>query len=149
MTNRLLIIDDDPIMGDFIRLLIGKAVGKVNTPEILCALSIEAAEALIAEQRFTAILLDLKLPTSDVSETIERIPDFAARWDTPIIVISAHAEDTAIMCEEVMARGAHDFISKKRAEKDFLALGEKIDRAMSRGNAGWRFIKEHNHYGQK
>lgn len=136
-------------MGKFFPMLLERAVGAEHVPEIVHTDRLERAHELIESSRFDLVLLDLKLPGSDRDETIAKIPDLAERWQVPIIVTSAFADDPVRVGEDVICGGAHDFITKDRAQKDFRALGEKVDRAICRHRAGWHFIRERNQNGQK
>ncbi len=73
----------------------------------------EAADGLeclvkLKQQRFDAILLDIKMPKMDGLEALERIQELAP--DTPVIMISGHGTiETAV---EAVKKGAFDFLSK-------------------------------------
>lgn len=74
---------------------------------------VEAVDGLegiekVKQQKFDAILLDIKMPRMDGIEAFEKINAIAP--ETPVIMISGHANiDTAV---DAVKKGAFDFVSK-------------------------------------
>ena len=102
MNARIAIIEDDPaisgILSDFLRK---------NGCETAAAYDGNSASALLAEEQFDLILMDLMLPQKS-GEVL--IPELRAHSDTPVIVISAKSMlETRL---EVLRLGADDYILK-------------------------------------
>jgi DNA-binding NarL/FixJ family response regulator len=115
---RFLVADDHPLFREAICLLLAQL-----TKDPVCreAASLEEVEALLdAEEPFDMILLDLKMPGSEVLSGLgslrQRVPQ------TPIVIVS-HFDDDAVI-EEGLASGAVGYIPKSLPRDQILeALG--------------------------
>jgi PAS domain S-box-containing protein len=82
---------------------------------------VEALEA-VARERFSLIMLDIKMPRMDGLEVLSRIKGD----ETPVVMMTAHgSEDIAV---DAMKKGALDYISKPFSTDDML---QKVARAIS------------------
>src|SRR5258708_27685124 len=85
---RVLIVDDQPT-----NLLVLEAfLGDLGV-QLVPARSGEEALALLAEQSFALVLLDVRMPGLDGFETARRIRGQDRHGRTPIIFVTAHSAD--------------------------------------------------------
>lgn len=103
---RVLLIDDQPLIGEAVRRLI------VGEPDLVFHYCREAAKALDAAKSFqpTVILQDLVMPDIDGLTLVERFRADEATRDVPMIVLSTK-EEPAVKAE-AFARGANDYLVK-------------------------------------
>lgn len=111
MKKTVLLIEDDPVIADFMEVVLEKERYQVVVAKT-------GMEALIAFQRmtFNLILLDLGLPDIDGIELLKII---RKRMATPLIVISARSNES----EKVKALdlGADDYVTKPFGTNELLA----------------------------
>ncbi len=90
--------------------------------------AVDGYEAInkVKEQKYDAIILDIKMPKMDGMEVLERIQLLVP--DTPVIMISGHANiDTAV---EAVKKGAFDFVSKPPdLNRLFITIRNALDRS--------------------
>ncbi|GAB4296109.1 MAG: sigma-54 dependent transcriptional regulator [Desulfuromonadia bacterium] len=120
MKGRILIVDDELSMREFLSILLTREGYSVEI-----APTAEDALALIARNRFDLILSDLAMPGLSgidlLSRTRELIPP------PELILITAHA--TAETAVEAMKRGAYDYIPKPfRVDELLLTLSRALER---------------------
>ena len=104
MTERVLIVDDEP---RFIQSLKGLFASEY---EIISTLNSAQAESIAAAERPQLILLDLTMPEMNGFEVIRKIKQHEEIADIPIIVATGLAETTIEI--ESLRLGAVDFITK-------------------------------------
>ncbi|MGI8780071.1 MAG: response regulator transcription factor [Solirubrobacteraceae bacterium] len=75
----------------------------------------EALERLAARDRWNLVLLDLGLPDMDGLDVLKSLRDGGSTL--PLIVITARAAER----EDVLRRGADDFVAKPLSLKDLLS----------------------------
>jgi PAS domain S-box-containing protein len=114
--DRILIVDDEPDIALILKLQLEDA----GYQTVRARDGVEALEA-IERERFTLIMLDIKMPRMDGLEVLSRI-----RGDeTPVVMMTAHgSEDIAV---SAMKKGALDYISKPFSTDDML---QKVERAI-------------------
>lgn len=109
--SRLLIVDDDPKITQLMEKLLSAYGFEVQTAD--CG---EAMFALLAEQSFDLIILDIMLPGDDGFEICRKL-----RQDnhTPVIMLTAAGEDT----ERILGLelGADDYLTKPFNPHELLA----------------------------
>jgi len=102
MSNRILVIDDEPQIRKFLHISLGANGYDVIEAET-ATLGIESALA----NRPDLIILDLGLPDMDGQDAISELRQTS---DTPIIVLSVRSQEFDKV--EALDRGANDFIIK-------------------------------------
>ncbi len=119
-TVRILVADDErPIREGCARVLTSKGF------EVLAAENGQIALDILAKEKVSVLLLDLKMPVMGGEEVLEKAGDKYP--DIPIIIITGHGTvDTAVEC---MKKGAYDFITKPFQIEQFLAT---INRAIEK-----------------
>ena len=119
MTEKLLIVDDEPDMLKLLSMII-----KEKTPyEALTTNNPLEALELAKQGGFDLVIADLKMPGLDgmeLLEAIKRVDD-----DIPVIIITAYGTVESAM--EVMQKGGFDFITKPFKKEQILYT---IDKAL-------------------
>ena len=113
MTERILIVDDHPMMRTGLAQLIG------NEPDLKVAAEADTAGQainLVAKQNFDLALLDISLPDKNGLELIKDLR--ALRPELPILVVSMH--DEMIYAERVLRAGGRGYIMKQEGGQKFL-----------------------------
>jgi two-component system response regulator PilR (NtrC family) len=122
---RILVVDDELSMREFLEILLKKEGYEVTT-----ASAGEEASRLCKDDGYDLVIADIKMPRLDGLTLLHKIKKF--EHSPPVIMITAHASpDDAI---RAMKEGAYDYITKpfkvkqiKLAVKNALARGQ-IDR---------------------
>jgi len=118
---RIMIIDDEKVVGDMLRIHLAKHGCQVET-----FLSAAPALARLAEEPFDLIVTDFKMKGMDGMELLKTVKNLYP--DIQVIMITAFAHlDTAI---EAFRGQVHDFFPKPFRIKDLL---ESVERALGRG----------------
>lgn len=100
---RLLLVEDDPLLGDGIRA--GLALENYSVDWVTDG---EAAERILARERFDAIVLDLGLPQRSGMDVLR---DLRARGDaTPVLVLTAR--DSIADRVQGLDGGGDDYMTK-------------------------------------
>ena len=118
---RIMVIDDEKVVGDMLRIHLGRHGCLVET-------FLPATPALerLAEQPFDMVITDFKMKGMDGMELLKAVK--AAYPDIQVIMITAFAHlDTAI---EAFRGQVHDFFPKPFKIKDLLT---SVDRALGEG----------------
>ena len=100
---RLLIIEDDPMLGDLMARAIGGAGYRVDW-----VLTAEDGLASITTQAYDAIILDLGLPSADGMDIVRQIRQ--RRDNTPVLIVTA--QDGVERKIEGLDLGADDYLVK-------------------------------------
>lgn len=118
--RRILIVEDDPALaGLMVHVLDGHGLECVVAPDGVRAL------AALGQQAFSAIVLDLLMPSMDGVEFRLRQLQHSTQWRTPVLVISAH-HNARTLAEHVRAEG---FLSKPFLPEELVAaLHELLER---------------------
>jgi len=116
--DKILIVDDEPDIALILKLQLEDA-GYRTVP---ARDGVEALEA-IEREKFSLIMLDIKMPRMDGLEVLSRI---RGEDKPPVVMMTAHgSEDIAV---DAMKKGALDYISKPFSTDDML---QKVERAIS------------------
>jgi len=101
--GRILVVDDDPLMLDFLKEALLRQGYKVDTAE-------DGEEALrkVKEKGYDLVITDVRMPGVDGMTVLESVKrDFA---DTEVVVITAYG--TIRNAVEAMKMGAYDYLTK-------------------------------------
>lgn len=83
MDRHLLVVDDEPLLLDLLTLLLSKSGYRVDqAPEGMAALR------MLDEQKYDAILLDIKMPNVDGRSLYERVKERSADLAARIIFVT-------------------------------------------------------------
>ena len=120
MTERILIIDDEPNMLRLLKTIVmdktGYAVVTTNNPL--------EVKSLLQEEQYDLIVTDLKMPLLDGIDLIDIIKKINSCL--PIIIITAYG--TSEIAEEAVRKGAYDFIVKPfRKETILITLKRALE----------------------
>jgi two-component system KDP operon response regulator KdpE len=111
MTLRVLVVEDDgPI-----RSMIQSAL-KVEGFEVVTAVSVSEATALLRHSMPDVVLLDLGLPDGDGTEVVRHV---RRHHSTPVLVISARHQEAEKI--KLLDAGADDFLTKPFSVGELLA----------------------------
>lgn len=104
MTERILVVDDEPNMLRLLKTILtdrtGYEVDTTNNP-------LEVSR-MLKEKAYDLVISDLKMPLVDGIDLIDIIRKLDARL--PIVIITAYG--TLETAEEAVQKGAYDFITK-------------------------------------
>lgn len=113
LTSRILIVDDDKSVRDFLgRFLNMKGYKHVQSVET----GQEAVET-VKKDNFKLVLLDIKLPDMDGIDVLRRIKQLSK--DTAVIMITGFPEEEK--AKQMIKEGAYDYIIKP-FDLDYLEL---------------------------
>ncbi len=124
MTNKILVVDDEPDFCEALREFLadkGFSVMEANSCE-------EALEAY-SQERPDVVLLDVIMPGKDGRETLQELKAFDPEASV-IMVTAVHEEDLAL---EAMADGAFDYITKP-FNPDYLEMALMTKIGLIEGN---------------
>lgn len=103
MTNRVLIVDDEPDIRELLEITLGRMSLATSSAKDLAS-----ARHLLSTESFNLCLTDMRLPDGDGIELVEYIQQ--EYHQMPVAVITAHGTtETAI---KALKSGAFDFVSK-------------------------------------
>lgn len=103
MTNRVLIVDDEPDIRELLEITLGRMSLATSS-----AADLGSARALLSTQSFNLCLTDMRLPDGDGLELVEYIQK--EHNQLPVAVITAHG--TAESAVKALKGGAFDFVTK-------------------------------------
>ena len=122
MSDRILLIEDDPRLAEMVKNYLGEAGLSVSV-----AGTGASGIALEARETFDALVLDLMLPDMDGLEVCRRVN---ARGETPILMLTARGDamDRVVGLE----MGADDYLPKPFEPRELLARLRAILRRRNR-----------------
>ena len=124
MTNKILVVDDEP---DFCEALRDFLADKGFT--VMEANSCEEALEAYSQERPDVVLLDVLMPGKDGRETFKELKAFDPEVSV-IMITAVHEEDLAL---EAMADGAFDYITKP-FNPDYLEMALMTKIGLLEGN---------------
>ena len=101
--NRILVVDDDPDIGIMIKLML-----EYHGYSVVVTERAEKAEALINEQPFDLLIMDMLLSGKNGTDICAKLKKDAVHALLPVIMFSAHPNAKEIC----LGAGADDFIFK-------------------------------------
>ena len=113
----VLVIDDEPVVRDAIRLVLGEEGLRVAGAD-----SAEGAVAHPALARCRLVICDLMLPGQSGLEALRAIR--AARPSVPIVMITGYA--TSANADRVLEAGATAFLAKPFDDSELLSLVRQV-----------------------
>lgn len=131
VSDRILIVEDDPRLAEMVRNYLGEAGFSVSV-----AANGATGIALEARETFDALVLDLMLPDMDGLEVCRRV---SARGQTPILMLTARGDamDRVVGLE----MGADDYLPKPFEPRELLARLRAILRRRSRGSGSAELLR--------
>ena len=143
MSERILIVDDDPVQ----RRLVEAMVGKFGYAPVTAESGEQAVALLTGGERFDCVVLDLVMPDLDGMAVLARLRE--AGINVPVIVQTAHGGIDNVV--SAMRAGAVDFAVKPvGAERLQVSLRNAIDKSaledelnrIKRGKSGTMTFKD-------
>jgi two-component system response regulator PilR (NtrC family) len=113
---RILVVDDEPSMREFLEILLQREGHEV----VVCGTAEQALLALENDE-FDLAISDIRMPGMGGIELLDRIPDCSP--DTPVILITAHGSTESAV--EAMKHGAYDYLTKPCSVDEILLVVEK------------------------
>lgn len=103
MTNRILIVDDEPDIRELLEITLGRMSIATSS-----AADLGSARHLLSTEQFNLCLTDMRLPDGNGIELVEYIQQEYKQM--PVAVITAHGTTEAAI--KALKSGAFDFVSK-------------------------------------
>ncbi|MBT8405575.1 MAG: Flp pilus assembly complex ATPase component TadA [Gemmatimonadetes bacterium] len=126
-SNRVLVVDDDPVTTAVARALLERDQYEVDA----ATGGREALEKLAADDAgYALVVLDLRMPDTDGREVLQEIRERAATAHTPVIVLTS--EDSAEAEAELLLGGADDYLRKPIDAVRFAARVQALLRRSAR-----------------
>ena len=125
MTERILLVEDDPRLAEMLQQYLGQAGFNVTVAPLG-----SAALALLARADFDAVLLDLMLPDMDGLDLCRQL---RAKNDIPVLMLTARGD--AIDRIVGLELGADDYLAKPFEPRELLARLRAILRRRAHGVA--------------
>jgi len=128
LAHRALIIEDDPVFGDVLRMKLVR-----DGHDVTVAMHQEEAYSSLDSEKYDFVMLDLRLPANknDLDpnvqvgfDILDYIRDRYDRDELPVIVMTAY-EETSQTAVRALRANANDYISKP-FEDSPISLDEKI-----------------------
>ena len=104
LTSKILIVDDDKSVRDFLELFLKKK----GYNQVISVESGFEALKVVEKENIKLVLLDIKLPGMDGLEVLRKIKE--VKKDTGVIMITGHPDEER--AKEAIKSGAYDFIVK-------------------------------------
>jgi len=111
----ILVIDDEPLLLQSIRIMLGS-----QGYDVITACSGAAAVECLGQGAIDLVLLDIMLPDTDGYQLMGRIT--TTYPDTPVIVITGHASTESAIA--ALRQGAYDYLRKPFGYEEFLKTVE-------------------------
>jgi DNA-binding NtrC family response regulator len=119
---KLLVVDDEPIVGKRLKLALEKYGYDVEVFE-----TGQSAIQRLADREFDIVVSDVRMEDADGLEVLGAVQKSSSRTKT--ILITGYA--TVEVAREALAKGAFDFLAKPFQPKDLRALIEKAAKELT------------------
>ncbi len=116
MSSRILVVDDERSILDFLRLLLEEGGFEVTTAE-----SMKEGRKLFVEENFDLVLCDIIMPDGNGLDLLQEMKQHNAR--ASVIMMTAYTSTKSAI--EAMRRGAYDYISKPFDVEELKVVVEK------------------------
>jgi DNA-binding NtrC family response regulator len=117
VTQRILVVDDDPLICRQLRELYEERRHSVDT-----AASAEEALELLEQSEYAVAVVDLKIPGTDGLSLTKQVRE---RWaDLDVIIVTGYASIRGAV--EAIRQGASDYITKPFEREEILLATEKV-----------------------
>lgn len=127
----ILIVDDEPIVGDRLKAFIKKDGHRVET-----FVDPSAALTRLEEKKFDIVISDIRMGVIDGITVMQKV--FQSSPRTKVIMITGYA--TLELARESLTKGAFDFIAKPFKLKEIRRTIEKAVESLEKG--GLRLSRE-------
>lgn len=134
MPNRILVVDDDPIVCELIQEVLRSAEMEADA-----VTDSTRAAARLREEKFDAVLLDLRMPPPDGIELARRMRASGLNQSTPIVMITG-VDDRDVMTRAFQA-GVSFFLFKPVDRKRLLLLMRATQGSIQRERRRFRRVK--------
>ncbi|MCR4786782.1 MAG: response regulator [Lachnospiraceae bacterium] len=115
---RILVVDDNPSNRKVIEAFLEPTLIRIDDVES----GYEALEMLDIKE-YDLVLMDLRMPKMDGSETLEKIKEEFPDFDTPVVVLTADIMND--VKERLLGNGFADFLAKPVSSGDLLDIVQK------------------------
>ncbi|HEX3395843.1 MAG TPA: response regulator transcription factor [Steroidobacteraceae bacterium] len=126
MTERILLVEDDPRLADMLREYLGQA-GFAVTVAPLGATALDK----LSHAEYEAVVLDLMLPDMDGLTVCRQL---RAKYETPVLMLTARGD--AVDRIVGLELGADDYLPKPFEPRELVARLRAIMRRRARGTTG-------------
>jgi two-component system response regulator PilR (NtrC family) len=113
---RILVVDDETSMQDFLGILLQRAGHEV----VACGTATQAALALESDE-YDLVISDIRMPGMSGLELLDHVRDLCP--ETPVVLITAHG--SAESAVEAMKHGAYDYLTKPFSVDEIRLVVEK------------------------
>jgi len=107
-TKRVLVVDDEPGIGNILRIKL-----RISGYDVITALGGQEALDLVASAKPDIMLLDVIMPGVDGFEVLQKLRSYS---QLPVIVFSARQDNAA----KALELGANDFLAKPFAPEELV-----------------------------
>jgi len=122
MFDRLLIVDDSPVMRSFLRRAITSA--GIEVAQYCEAGNGAEALDLLEKQPVDLVLTDINMPVLDGAGLVDRLRRNPKLQSIPVVVVST--DSTAPRMAELMQLGARGYLRKPFAPEQLIALLDEL-----------------------
>jgi DNA-binding response OmpR family regulator len=116
---RILVVDDEPSIGDFAAEVLGSAAY-----DVACARTGHDALRLARHERFDLVLLDINMPEMDGWETLRLLKADETIRDLPVMMFSVKGEPRDKV--HGLQEGAADYLTKPFGVDDLLSRVRRV-----------------------
>ncbi len=134
MPNKILIVEDDPALCDFIREVLSSAEMEAHAET-----DTTHAATRLKEEKFDAVFLDVQMPPPDGIELTRQMRVSGLNRTTPVVIITG-AEDRGLMTRAFQA-GANFFLYKPVDRTRLLQLIRVTQGSIERERRRFRRVK--------
>ena len=133
MPNRILIVDDDPAVCEYLKEVLASA-----NKQCLALMDSKLAAARIKEEKFDAVFLDARMPAPDGIELTRRMREPGLNVHTPITVMTG-ADDRELLTR-AFAAGASFFVYKPVDRQRVLSMVRVVQDSVERERRRYRRV---------